>query len=140
MVNKLSPKRDVTVLARSAAPTRPAAGPPVRRQRYRRRQTTGACKQNNTGSSCGPVINELQYRLHIEYILHSKFRYLSPRYFLPAGTLSQTLNSAHLSVFLPWHIVCRKFCQLILTVTSLSVEASIFVYNTVIERRAVRLQ
>jgi len=41
----MSPQQDVTVLARCAvlatqAPTYPAAGPPDRRQRYKRRQMT----------------------------------------------------------------------------------------------------
>jgi len=39
-------------------PTRPAAGPPARRQRYRRRwQTTDASERNNTGPLGGPVIS-----------------------------------------------------------------------------------
>jgi len=41
-------------------PTRPTAGPPAHRQRYKRlRQATDASDQNNTGPLCGPVINNL---------------------------------------------------------------------------------
>ena len=39
-------------------PTAYAAGRPARPQRYRRRQTTDASEQNNTGPLCGPVIRE----------------------------------------------------------------------------------
>ena len=61
--NKVSPERNVTVLARRAVsatrqPTRPA-GPPagnITNDDRRRRQTTYASEQNNTGQSGGPVI------------------------------------------------------------------------------------
>ena len=78
--NKTRRRPDVTVLARrvvSAArpttrtcpaagqlPTCPAAGPPARRQRYRRQTTTtDDSVQNTTGPLGGPVVKEIHNKM-----------------------------------------------------------------------------
>ena len=60
MLNKVSPKRDVTVLTRRAVwaarpPTRPVTGRRARRQRYKRRQTTPTDDRHQRAKQYWPI-------------------------------------------------------------------------------------